>query len=587
MSWWDDEDINSKWKNEELEGVKSIVFDGEWQLAVLGHIIKNHTFFMKSKAVGLDAGFFATEKLSKLCDWMYKFHNQYGKNSNVTPTFQEIHAEYILREVNSKEEIEEYKRVWNKALVAAGNIRIETVKKNMTNFLRSVNFIKLIRESTKDFNNQKNNNFEQIVLKVQDKTKKIYQISFEDDGTYNFDNIPSLVKNLMKSRKEGIHTGHYMLDELLVSENETVLGSNGKQVPAPGLKYGDTTMLMGPLNSGKTTAMITFVSNAIRTGKHVLYLTHEMGQDDIALRLIYSMMRRPKYLSDKRLSGKDPEVSAKEEGDLNLVGMMMNKFLKYRPYNMAGGMYVEDVIAIIKMLNEEQKAAHGRGFDMIVDDYPAKLSSRAFATKYSERRHEEEYIYDQFVQLAIELNCHCLLGVQTNRDGFKKSNKGQEIVTVGDVSESFGVMRIASNVITINRSQDDKLNNTVTLFISKSRSNKTETMFITHTDMATGVMFSDKPLEYEVRTPLIKNGIPQRGPDQKIIEVIGKKELTAKISDINSYTMDKDNLNILEKSAAQFAQLYKMEKEKADKEQLELLEKAKIQDVKIEEITKA
>lgn len=518
-SYWDEDTLAEESKNQAFEQTKSIVHDELWQYAVLGHMIQNAAFFMRCRSVGLDPEFFVKTKVRHLCRWMYEFFDIHAKDTNnQVPTFFEIEANYINR-IKLAEEKAEYRHVWNAAVMQAKNINIQSVKNNMTNFMRSRSYLQAIRNANQKFNNPDKHPFEQAVLSHQEEMKKIQEISFDDDGTFKFNNIQKLVRSMTESRKQGVPTGARALDKLLAGEDE-IIDTDGKKIPAPGLKYGDTTMLMGPLNSGKTTAMITFIAHAIEAGKSVCYFTHEMQGTDIALRLIYALMKKPKHVSEIRLNSENPITIAREEESLAGVEGLVNRYLRYRPYNKAGGMYVEDVISNIKMLNEEMMAKTGKGFDLVVNDYPAKLSSKLYATKRTERRLEEEYIYDQFVQLALELNCHCLLGVQTNREGFKKSSKGSGMVTVDDVSESFGIMRIATNVITVNRSDEDKAQELVHMYIAKSRSSKTEMVFSSHTDMATGLMWSDVPLNYDklfeetnpktsVKTPVSKRMVLQ------------------------------------------------------------------------------
>jgi hypothetical protein len=118
----------------------------------------------------------------------------------------------------------------------------------------------------------------------------------------------------------------------------------------------------------------------------------------------------------------------------------------------------------------------GKGYDLLIDDYPATLGTSQLKGKGYNRGDSDAYVYDYFVQLSLELNFHSLLAVQSNREGSKVNAKLKEegrFLRMEDVAETFGPMKRATNVISINRDAHAMTNNKVTFYICKSRSGQT------------------------------------------------------------------------------------------------------------------
>lgn len=237
---------------------------------------------------------------------------------------------------------------------------------------------------------------------------------------------------------------------------------------------GDHLYLLGDFTvTHNTTAMITMATHNVKRGKSVLFMTHEGAPEDIKRKLWCAMMERP-Y---NELVG----MYSTEEGykKIQLARLYMNQFLTYIPYNKPG-MTVEQVEPVIRRAQEERMAKNnGQGYDLLVVDYPAKLFTERAGKGNMPRREIDRVVYDYYVQLALEYGFHSLLAIQTNRDGSKINNgKEDRLLTMEDVSESWGVMEMASNVISINRSPLAKARNRVTFYVAKSRSSETGTAVV-------------------------------------------------------------------------------------------------------------
>jgi hypothetical protein len=147
---------------------------------------------------------------------------------------------------------------------------------------------------------------------------------------------------------------------------------------------------------------------------------------------------------------------------------------------------VEDVEPLIRRKQEDLAARNnGKGYDLLVCDYPAKLTTKLANGGHMSKRNVDEIVYGYFVQLALEYGFHNLLAIQTNREG-SKVNKGQKdehrLLVMEDVHESYGVMQEATNVITLNRDPVAKARQHMTFHIDKSRSSETGFAVVARTD---------------------------------------------------------------------------------------------------------
>jgi hypothetical protein len=164
------------------------------------------------------------------------------------------------------------------------------------------------------------------------------------------------------------------------------------------------------------------------------------------------------------------------------------------PYNKPR-LTVEEVESVIYQAQDRRKAKMGKGFDLLVCDYPAKLGTESNRKGNLSVRDKDDYVYDVFTQIALDLGVHCLDAIQTNRDG-SKINKGyrgaeKRLLTMEDVKESWGPMTTATNVISLNRSPEDEANNRLIAHLCKSRSAEVGWSIICNTNYAAATTHSD------------------------------------------------------------------------------------------------
>lgn len=432
----------------------SLPFNKAKQRATLGHILTNPNFFLQCRNQ-IKPHWFSEEGFSAR---IYKIQLDLYRRQGQVPTVEEVKGAPAVM----AQPIADQQKIRNHidfCLNETKNFRLAAIKDELTVWLKAVTFREVIEKATVAYNQEA---FDRVHTIFQDVVKKTGSIQFDDAGVYPLDNLEAILERNETDRKDALTTGLKIFDQALLDG-----ATNG------GLQKGDTTMVLAPVNVGKTTFLISVAIHNVRRGKSVLFMTHEGRPDDIFTKMVLAMNRMT--YSELLEAYRDPQKYLIVRRNIELL----KRFLQYIPYNKPG-MTVEQVEPIIRREQEKRMArTGGKGFDLVVSDYPAKLSTERASRGMLPRREIDRIVYDYYVQLALEYGFHALTAIQTNRDG-SKINNGREdrLLTKEDVSESWGVMEMATNVITINRSPDAKKRNRVTFYVDKSRSSETGTAVV-------------------------------------------------------------------------------------------------------------
>jgi len=448
------------------------VFSETWQEAVFGHMLKNYHFFLKCRQYLLP-NWFQNPRLYTLADELFKLYDDLRRLPTV--------SEFIALKVNSMidtQEAQRFRAAIDRSLASSGQIAVDIISKEMTGWLKISRFMDEMKKSSNQFNE---GNYHSAISWIKKTSADIEKASFESDKLADFSDPVAFYSELSDYDHDGISTGSAMLDALLIGKK--TFEKDGKSYQMPGLGRKTMTVLVGAANSGKTSCIISILRHAVADQKKVLFLTHEQSEAPIKDKI---------YKACFNMSADQMSIALRDETlskKLRVKAQIINKYLKYRHYNEIGKMYVEDVLDLIQALNEKEIALTGRGFDLVIDDYPAKLMSRNFGGKGTERRHLLGYVYSQFSMLADSMNCHVIAPVQTNRASYKQMKDGGNFLDMDSISESFEVAQIADNVITINRSDDNKRRNEVYLNIAKNRRGETGNWYYSKTDLSRSLMY--------------------------------------------------------------------------------------------------
>lgn len=451
-----------------MEETTTLPFSEMKQNALLGHLVTNEKFF-KVVHSKIKPEWFLSERNSKI----YKLYLEYVEKYKSIPTVMEFknHSGFTSMEPQERAIMLAF---LNRCIMETGQIRLAAIKPDLTEWLHTFLIMRGMEAASDAYNKKDIKKSHGILMSA---IKEVSSTNFDNGEDIVFSNFDELLANAQKERDGALTTGLKLLDQAVL-----------KNATAGGLLKQTMTILMAPVNIGKTSAMVTMACHNILTGKYVLFMTHEGAPKEIQLKIMSNLLKVEVDEIFKMYATK-----AGRDLIVNITKLIDSRF-KYIPYNKAG-MTVEEVVSVIRVAQDEWAANHdGKGFDLLVSDYPQILTTELAKKGTLQKRNIDTEIYTQYDQLSIELDLHVLTAIQTNREGSKVNRRqGGEnrVLTIEDVSESWGPMARATNVITINRSPEAQKRNLVFFYVGKTRGAGTGRIVVAKSDFAKNVTHSE------------------------------------------------------------------------------------------------
>lgn len=455
---------------------QELPFSEEKQKAIIGHLLftRADVEFFINIVSKVDPGWFKDE-MPKL---LFKFIKNWYKNHSERPTEHQIMESLEMMEQPAKVQ-EQIRGVLSTTKVSRERYSIEGISTELQNWMKARIITMALPEAGKAFNNQE---MDKCALILNGMVKDYYDANFHGDGVEKFTKYQDELAQEEMDRARALSFGLERMDRILDQHGAKGMGS---------LLRGDMTILLAPTNVGKTSAMVTVACANLRRGKSVLFITHEGAPREIKNKIMRCISRMNKPELSRGYHEEDKRKSLMKIED------SLDKLLTYMPMNKPG-LSVEEVAAQIDKLQQARKAATGEYYDMIVDDYPAKLTTELARGGYFQLRHIHEEVYNQFVQMALKYDCHVLTAIQTNRDGSRVNKRTgmfkneTRLLQMEDVMEAWGPMTAASTVISLNRDWRDAANKKLTYLVCKSRSGDTGWAVIVNTDYDRCVLHSNE-----------------------------------------------------------------------------------------------
>jgi replicative DNA helicase len=473
---------------------KSLPFTEEFLEAIVGHCLTNQRFFVKCHNKLKGSWFTKNILLGNVFDQLCR---SYKDNDIFIKSIEEFKGEVFFLEQKDREKEIYYNLIDRCVYQASSNFSIEKIERNLTGFLRVSLFKESIEGAARRY---KSEGFVDAYSWTKQKINEIQEATFEDeDLILSFAHPEIWIKEHQIRRGQAISTGNSILDAAL----------------GGGLFRKETCAFMAPPNTGKTTSMISIARHAIKNKHKVLFFIHEGFPEEIRLRLLASFLAV--RMDTVYKMAEDPAM----RHIVNAVTSYIDTHLKFVPYIKTNAMFIEDVIALVKKMNHEEKMKTGAGFDLFVDDYPKKLKSRLrTGSKEGLYRVEAAEVYDSFNHLATEEDMHVFVAIQTNRTGLKQNNNKQEsgtLLGLEEIDESFGIAQNIANIVTLNRSPEDKKLNIMRFNVARSRNSETDIAINTRTAFGCGLTFGDKNM-------INNNGLWEIDIDKKILASYAQKD---------------------------------------------------------------
>lgn len=448
---------------------------------------------------------------------------------------------------------------------------VALVSKYLEGWLLKVASIEHTNKLVKIVNNE---NYDNIKPHLQNIGDLVNSINFTDvgDETSNFAGIyEKLLTQDDKMAGRSVTIGHPLFDEML-SEGSMInntdfnfakdynanvptigIGEHLARETTGGLRPGGATAILGTVNSGKTTTICTIGAANVLMGKYVLLVTLEQDASEIRDKFIANMLN--KSVMEMRNMVRDiaalggplaPIIREKPEMYGFLLGMaqaekLVKEYLVHIHHNKTAQMTLEHVNQLVLNAIQKKKKVNTFGFNLVIIDYPARLRAEKFS-RNGQRHIEEGMIYQHFIDLAREHGYHTILPVQTNRGGYK-ANQGTEgggrMIDMGDTGGSFAIAQAHDNVITINRTPEDKANSMIRYLISKNRGGPTEGVFASKTNMARSQAFG-------IYLPAVTYSYTQNVDSQMVARWMGESALSGRGKDKRGDQAMQDLRNMVE-----------------------------------------
>ena len=212
-----------------------------------------------------------------------------------------------------------------------------------------------------------------------------------------------------------------------------------------GWERGTIGTFIAPTGAGKSHFLVNAGAAAVAEGYNVCYITLEMADYKIGLRF-------DSYYSGVELNH-IPDFAEKVE-QVARSKVKGRLFIKEFPTKAATVQTIRSYLQRLQAINEFTP-------DLLLVDYADLLRG---AKGYADKRFELEGNYEELRALAQEFKMVVLTADQTNRSGLE-----MEVVTVGQIGESYAKATVCDLIMTVSRTMEDKQANTGRLFVAKSR----------------------------------------------------------------------------------------------------------------------
>jgi replicative DNA helicase len=220
-----------------------------------------------------------------------------------------------------------------------------------------------------------------------------------------------------------------------------------------GLASKELAIVVAPPGVGKSLYLVNQGANAIYDGKNVLYVSLEMSQDKIAGRF-------DSVLTEIRNTDlKKPHAQLKLKDRLNEVKTKTNGRLIIKEFP-TGASNVNQLRALLVQLRLHKDFVP----DLIIVDYLELLRpNRMIESEYQ----AQQRIAEELRGLAVEHKCLVWTASQTNRQARRVN-----IITDAELGDSYGKIRPADWVISLNQTQEEYDEGQMRVFVIKARDSK-------------------------------------------------------------------------------------------------------------------
>jgi len=257
-----------------------------------------------------------------------------------------------------------------------------------------------------------------------------------------------------------------------------------------GLKYKELTVVVAPLNVGKSWMMIFLGSKALLYGKTILHITTEMSRQQVKQRYFMrfaGVCDKPKEELEIWSGNEKIKFKPDHLGNVNKIKKSLKTMKSF-----GGNLYIVEypdktlTISKLERLLNDMEVAQGKYPDVLFIDGLQGL-------KYAENKQGNDW--QALEQLSHELRRIAMergISVVTSTHS-QRASIGNKLIQSKDIRGSIDILNVCDLAISINQTNEEMLLNQMRLFIMRSRSSKKwgQVRIYTNFDMGHFAVFSE------------------------------------------------------------------------------------------------
>ena len=367
----------------------------------------------------------------------------------------------------------------------------DKIFKEMTRFIRANIFVDACLDAVKFYNAGK---LDEAFVLTENRMQALNRVNFGYDGNAAISSWREVVSQAQFESSNSIKTNIYAIDKAM----------------GGGLMPGTWTTFLGSSNAGKSMINGMLAREAVMQGKRVYITVHEDEPNPTKLRYLAAFTEIP----INKLAFGVAFLTAEEQELLDFAESLLSKYVRFR-FMYSDQSTVENVMSKCRELMRDwaPDTEHPQaGFDLYLCDYGQCL--RSAELKSREERHVQEHVYHMLKQLCLELNIAGAGGAQVNRTANKVNSAGADWLRMTDVAEAYGITKKSSNVITVNRSDEDVINNRVVFLLDKCRNGPAKIAVECESDYSRGMVYKPDSTKQVDLTGMLGDGPKSRTKEE-------------------------------------------------------------------------
>lgn len=411
-----------------MEEKRKLPFGEVFQHNLLRLLITDEAFLAKASP-SLKEDYFANKHLS----WVYHQIDSHWKVEKCAPSFPFLYEMALRHELSEQQSyIDTINEIANSEGFTESQIR-----KDVTGFIQRNIFVDGFHQTVNLYNRER---YTDAYDFMRQKIEELLSADFEKDEVVDWENVEKHLEEARRGTEKAVPTGITPIDKAL----------------GGGMGQGTLTVLLAPTNAGKSFFLVNVLYHAIMANKKIAYIVHEDEEIPTVLRALSRLTGIPK---NKMFSS---VLNEREKEKIKIAKQLLKKHVVMK-FMYGSETTIEEVRDWLFLKKKEFN------FDLAIDDYGQFIRTRV---KTDGERFTQAIVHRTLKQIGLQLECAVLTVAQGNREATKVAKSGLDYLRGTDMAECYEIARVASNVVTMNRSDSQAAMNEVVFYLDKNRNGK-------------------------------------------------------------------------------------------------------------------